>query len=145
MQVVLGSMWDHVAMVISVRNKNKKNTSSSSSSSPSSSSSSSASSPSSPSPPSVAPLSLRLFEVCQEGVDFYALDNTLDFYLKGGCTVGIRRLKLDRTQKMLDDLTAFAEEVQGRPYKKDYFQIVKSLFGANVADESSGGRGCIWI
>eukprot|EP00008_Paramoeba_atlantica_P010910 CAMPEP_0201484758 /NCGR_PEP_ID=MMETSP0151_2-20130828/8907_1 /ASSEMBLY_ACC=CAM_ASM_000257 /TAXON_ID=200890 /ORGANISM="Paramoeba atlantica, Strain 621/1 / CCAP 1560/9" /LENGTH=244 /DNA_ID=CAMNT_0047868565 /DNA_START=450 /DNA_END=1184 /DNA_ORIENTATION=- len=83
------------------------------------------------------PSAYRLFEVSQEGVEFYALDHTLDFYLSGGCTIGVRRLKINRTEPMLEALYTFAEEARGKPYKRDYMQIVRSLFRTNQVDDKS--------
>mmetsp|Transcript_26466 Transcript_26466/g.41200 ORF Transcript_26466/g.41200 Transcript_26466/m.41200 type:complete len:354 (-) Transcript_26466:61-1122(-) len=83
------------------------------------------------------PHALRFFEVTQEGVEIFALDDTLDFYLNHDSVIGVRRLKVTRTPAMIDSLSQFMEETRGRPYKTDYFQLFRSLFQSNEEDDTT--------
>ena len=82
------------------------------------------------------PNRLRLFEATMEGVECYALDDALRVY-KESNKIAIRRLRTVRTKQMMKGLHDFVDEVKGRPYKQDYWQLVRSVYGANQQDDLS--------
>jgi len=79
---------------------------------------------------------LHFFEATPEGVYTSDLNKRMKFYLKSA-TLGVRRLRVERTPEMLQALKTFVKEVLGRPYKQRFVDLVKALNSANVAEDLS--------
>ena len=60
---------------------------------------------------------LQLFEATMDGVELFNLNVALKAY-SSHSKLGIRRLNMERSFEMLEELNAFVKEVKGRPYKK---------------------------
>lgn len=76
---------------------------------------------------------LRLFEATMDGVQVFNLTRRLQFYVKD-TKIALRRLHVERTEEMMEALYEFIEQVKGRPYKKNPFQLIKALAKFNAHD-----------
>lgn len=79
---------------------------------------------------------LRLFESTPDGVFTSPLSRRLRFYLNGS-TLGVRRLTLNRTPQIKKALEDFIEEVDGRPYKQKWMDLVRAWQGSHVNEDLS--------
>lgn len=79
---------------------------------------------------------LHLFESSPDGVFTTPLNRRLKFYLKGS-TLGVRRLIISRTPEMKKALEAFIKEVDGRPYKKNWMDLVRAWQGSHTSEDLS--------
>jgi hypothetical protein len=79
---------------------------------------------------------LHLFESTPDGVFTSPLSRRLKFYLKGS-TLGVRRLTLHRTPEMKKALSDFIEEVDGRPYKQNWMDLMKAWKGTHTSEDLS--------
>eukprot|EP00008_Paramoeba_atlantica_P010375 CAMPEP_0201498448 /NCGR_PEP_ID=MMETSP0151_2-20130828/71151_1 /ASSEMBLY_ACC=CAM_ASM_000257 /TAXON_ID=200890 /ORGANISM="Paramoeba atlantica, Strain 621/1 / CCAP 1560/9" /LENGTH=179 /DNA_ID=CAMNT_0047890015 /DNA_START=25 /DNA_END=560 /DNA_ORIENTATION=+ len=80
--------------------------------------------------------SLRLFEATMEGVELYDLEQALSVY-KETSKMAVRRLMVVKTKEFHNRLDKFVSEVRGRPYKQDYWQLVRAVHQANEQDDLS--------
>jgi len=79
---------------------------------------------------------LHLFESSPDGVFTTPLNKRLKFYLRGS-TLGVRRLIISRTPEMKKALKAFIKEVDGRPYKKNWMDLVRAWQGSHTSEDLS--------
>lgn len=79
---------------------------------------------------------LHLFESSPDGVFTTPLNRRLKFYLKGS-TLGVRRLIMSRTPEMKTALATFIKEVDGRPYKKNWMDLVRAWQGSHTSEDLS--------
>lgn len=79
---------------------------------------------------------LHLFESSPDGVFTTPLNRRLKFYLKGS-TLGVRRLIMSRTPEMKKALETFIKEVDGRPYKKNWMDLVRAWQGSHTSEDLS--------
>jgi len=79
---------------------------------------------------------LHLFESSPDGVFTCPLSKRLKFYLKNS-TLGVRRLTVGRTSEMKKSLKKFIKEVDGRPYKQNWMDLVRAWQGSNTAEDLS--------
>jgi len=79
---------------------------------------------------------LHLFESTPDGVFTSPLNRRLRFYLKGS-TLGVRRLTLNRTPEMKQALSDFIKEVDGRPYKQSWMDLVRAWQGSHTNEDLS--------
>ena len=69
---------------------------------------------------------LKLFEATSGGVGLYKLSARLEF-LHTNNKIAIRRLRVNRNRDMLRNLHEFVEQMRGRPFKKDFSEIIGAL------------------
>jgi hypothetical protein len=79
---------------------------------------------------------LHLFESSPDGVFTTPLNRRLKFYLKNS-TLGVRRLSVGRTPEMKKSLKNFIKEVDGRPYKQNWMDLVRAWQGSNTSEDLS--------
>jgi PH domain/C2 domain/PX domain/Permuted papain-like amidase enzyme, YaeF/YiiX, C92 family len=79
---------------------------------------------------------LRLYEATMEGIHEYALDYALAVY-HSSSKIAVRRLQVEPTADMLASLQAFIGDMRGRPYKTDYWQILRAASASNKSDDLS--------
>lgn len=79
---------------------------------------------------------LHLFESTPDGVFTTPLNRRLQFYLKSS-TLGVRRLTLTRTAEMKKALRHFIREVDGRPYKQNWLDLVRAWQGSHTSEDLS--------
>jgi len=79
---------------------------------------------------------LYLFEAAPSGVFTSLLNERLDYYLEGA-TLGVRRLRVQRTPEMMKGLKYFVKEVEGRPYKQNWMDLVRAWQGACTYEDLS--------
>lgn len=77
---------------------------------------------------------LLLFEATMDGVEAYLLNTALKFY-RQNAKVAIRRANVERTEEFNRTLFDFVDEVNGRPYKNDWIQLVRAAYNANEEDD----------
>jgi len=80
--------------------------------------------------------SLLLLESTMSGVDVFNINERLDFY-RETCSLGIRRLQLQRTTEMKEAMLNFVDEVTGKPYNMNFVALVKAKWGKNQEDNVS--------
>jgi hypothetical protein len=77
---------------------------------------------------------LYLFEATRDGVHLFHLDRRLAFYLESRTELGVRRLRIERTEEMEAALHEFVAEVDGRPYKTNPLELLRALRDSNECD-----------
>ncbi|KAL6060532.1 cGMP-dependent protein kinase [Balamuthia mandrillaris] len=85
---------------------------------------------------------LVLLESTMDGVDVYFLDSRLDFY-RETATLGIRRLQnCNRDNAMIQSMMNFVDSVLGKPYNKNFVQMVRGKYGQRNQQDSLSSFFC---
>eukprot|EP01094_Clydonella_sp_ATCC50884_P004650 TRINITY_DN13686_c0_g1_i1.p1 TRINITY_DN13686_c0_g1~~TRINITY_DN13686_c0_g1_i1.p1 ORF type:complete len:710 (-),score=223.53 TRINITY_DN13686_c0_g1_i1:9-2138(-) len=79
---------------------------------------------------------LSLFEATTDGVAQYTLSSALKVY-RANSTIGVRRLKVERTPEMLKALEGFMTEVEGRPYTRSLTELIRAAYGTNESEDTN--------
>ena len=74
---------------------------------------------------------LKLFEATSLGVGLYKLSSRLEF-LHTDNKIAFRRLKAERNREMMKNLNEFVEQMRGRPFKKEFSEIIGAVIKKDV-------------
>ncbi len=84
---------------------------------------------------------LCLFEATMDGVLLFDLQKRLRVYLQD-TKIAVRRLEVERNDKMMEALYTFIEQVKGRPYKRNPLELLRALRAAGNSTDNMGSVSC---